>query len=140
HGAGTAVAQGQVVFGGSALVAVSLNRERDIGMLLQERDVTLQRRLLIGANRGGVIVKRNVLDVLREHLLFRCRRRWRRRRWRSIHRDSRGGILGSTWTFRCEVIRRRIRRCHLLRTTGLNGADSINADVGGVRRLPAQRG
>src|SRR5271169_5624972 len=36
HGRGTLVAQGQVVFRGSALIAVPPNREVDIGVLIEE--------------------------------------------------------------------------------------------------------
>lgn len=65
-GACSTVAQCQVVLGGSALIAVSLNHEVDVGMLLQESDIRLQRTLLIRANVGFVVVEINILDVLRE--------------------------------------------------------------------------
>ena len=59
-----AVAQSQVVLGRSALVAVSLYREGDVGMLLQERDIALQRRLLVGIDIALVIVEVDVLHGL----------------------------------------------------------------------------
>ena len=49
-GARSAVAQSQVVLGRSAFVAVSLNDEMDIGMLLQKSDIRLDRTLLISTN------------------------------------------------------------------------------------------
>ena len=50
HGCRTLVAQGQVIFGRSAFVAVSLHDEMDIGMLLQKSDIRLDRTLLISTN------------------------------------------------------------------------------------------
>src|SRR5581483_1045351 len=41
HGIGAVVAQGEVIFLRAALVAVSLNRELHVGMLLQEVDISL---------------------------------------------------------------------------------------------------
>src|SRR5277367_3390359 len=83
HRACPAVAQRQVVFGGPALVAVSLDHEVDVGMLREESDIGLQRRLLVSADIGLVVIEVNVLDVLREQLLLArpgCgRRRWWRR-------------------------------------------------------------
>ncbi len=69
-GARAVVAQSQVVLGGSAFVAVSLDDEVNIGMLLQESDIRLQRTLLVSPNIVLVIVEVNVLDVLREQLLL----------------------------------------------------------------------
>src|SRR5579885_313223 len=71
---GAVIAQGEIVFGGSALVAVSFNRERDVRMLLQECGVSLNGRLLISANIRLVVIKVDVLNVLREHLLVSHRR------------------------------------------------------------------
>src|SRR5579864_1953647 len=63
HRIGAAIAQSQVVLGRSALVAVALNREVDIGMLPQELGITLNGRLLIGTNRIRVIVEVDVLHT-----------------------------------------------------------------------------
>src|SRR5579864_2368223 len=74
HGRGALVAQRQVVFRGAALVAVALNREVDIGMLIEESRVGLHRSLLIAANVGLVVVKIDVLDRLSEQILVGRRR------------------------------------------------------------------
>src|SRR5215469_11537864 len=66
HRTGAAVAERKVVFRRPALVAVTLNRECDIRVLLQERHVRLNRGLLISANVGLVVVEINVFDVLAE--------------------------------------------------------------------------
>src|SRR6266851_2560547 len=96
HCTGAVVAEGQVVFRRAALVAVSLNREVDAGMLLQERDIGLNGGLIGGANVGLVVIEVNVLHILREQLLLgERRRRWRRRWWRRrIYRDASGCCLG----------------------------------------------
>ena len=70
HSAGAVVAQSQVVFGGSALVAVSLNGDAHVGVLLQERSVRLNERLLVGPNVRLVVIELHVLHVLSEELLF----------------------------------------------------------------------
>src|SRR5438094_3911079 len=57
HRAGAIVAECEVVLGRSAFVAVALNGEADIGMLLQERDICLNRRLFGRANVGLVVVE-----------------------------------------------------------------------------------
>src|SRR5437879_121569 len=88
HRRGTLVAQGQVVLSRAALVAGSLDGEVDAGMLVQKRDVSLHRSLLVGANVRLVIVEVNVLDALREQLLFgRPGSRWWGWRWRLCDRD-----------------------------------------------------
>ena len=65
-GARPAVAQRQVVLGGPALIAMSLDNKVDTGMRREESDIRLQRTLLIRANVGFVVVEINILDVLRE--------------------------------------------------------------------------
>src|ERR1017187_3255946 len=67
-----------------ALVAVSFNRDVYIGMLIEELHVGLQRRLLVTANVGLVVVEVNILNVLAEQVLVRHRRSWRRWRWRRL--------------------------------------------------------
>src|SRR6202020_1967700 len=71
HGCRTLVAQGQVIFGRSAFVAVSLDRDIDRGMLVQKQHVRLNRALLVGAHAGLIVVEVNVLYVLREQFFFR---------------------------------------------------------------------
>src|SRR5438067_1310235 len=121
---------------------MALKREADIGMLLQERHVCLNCRLLVGANIRLVVVEIDVLHILREQLLVtRCwllrRRRWRRR----IHGYAGGGCLRSAFTFGRQGVGGRVRRTYLLRPVRLHGAYSaVNADVGGVGGLPSQGG
>src|SRR5712672_428229 len=58
--AGTAVAERQVVFSGTALVAVSLNGEGHVRMLLQECSVRLDNCLLVAAHIRLVVIKVDV--------------------------------------------------------------------------------
>src|SRR5580693_10160166 len=80
HRACSAVAQCQVVLGRPALIAVSLDHEVDLGMLREERDIRLQRTLLVSANIRFVVLEVNILHILREQLFLA--RPWRGRRWR----------------------------------------------------------
>src|ERR1700684_3655842 len=50
HRPGALVAQGQVVLGRAATVAVSLDRKADVGMLIEEEHIGLYSSRLIGAN------------------------------------------------------------------------------------------
>src|SRR5580698_8193533 len=77
HRSGSFVAQGQVIFRGSALVAVPLHRETDGRVLVEELHIAQHRALLIAANVGLVIVEVDILDVLAEQVFIggRCSRR-----------------------------------------------------------------
>src|ERR1700693_6323511 len=71
--------QGQVVFGRAALVAVSLDCDVNVGVLLQELCVPLQRALLVRAHIVLVVIEVNVFYVSRKEFLFRSVRScWRR--------------------------------------------------------------
>lgn len=115
HGARPAVAQSQVVLSGPTLVAVSLNREMDVGMLLKESDIRLDRTLLVRANIGFVVIEVDVLYVLREQFLL-GRSRWRRRRWRRrlSYGDPRSCLLRPPRSFRGQCVGSRIGRSRLL--------------------------
>src|SRR5258706_2883638 len=64
-------AESQVIFGRAALVAVSLNSDVNVGMLLKELRIALQRALLIRAYIIFVVIEVDVLYVSGEKLLFR---------------------------------------------------------------------
>jgi hypothetical protein len=63
-----AVAQGQVVFSGAALVAVPFKRELNVGMLAEELRLP-DGRLLVWTNTIGVVVEVDVAYMLRTILL-----------------------------------------------------------------------
>src|SRR5208282_1238117 len=62
-------AQGQVIFCRSALVAMALDGDVDIGMLLQEARIALHRALVGCAYIVLVVVEVNIFYILREELL-----------------------------------------------------------------------
>src|ERR1035437_2640558 len=137
HGTGALVAQSQVIVSRSALVAVSFNRDVYVGMLIEELHVGLQRRLLVTANVGLVVVEVNILHVLAEQVLVRHRRRWRR--WRRLgYGKPRSGFLAAARSFGRQVIGRRIRRGDALRTVGLHRSNAIDRHVGRIAGLPGQ--
>jgi hypothetical protein len=99
------VAQRQVIFSRSPFAAVSLDREIDVGILIEKEHVGLQSRILIGSQIGLVVIKVNVLDVLDEQLFVgRSGRWWWRRRWRLSHRQVNSGILCSARSLRYQVV------------------------------------
>src|SRR5580692_706004 len=139
HGTGALVAQGQVVIGRAALVAVSFNRQVDIGMLIEERHIGLDRRLLVGANISLVVVEVHVFNVLAEQVFVRHRWSGRRRRWRRLRdRELRGRFLRAARSLGRQMISRRSRRRHALRTVRLNGANAVDRHIGRIAGLPGQ--
>src|SRR5882762_45867 len=140
YGVGPAVAQREVVLGGAAFVAMSLDRELDVRMLAEELRIALDGRLLIRPNGIRVVVEVHVSDALSKQFLLGCRgRRWWRR-WGHVHGDAGRCFLGSSRTLGDQVVSRRVGGRHLLRPVGLHRADAVNADVAGQRGLPGQRG
>src|ERR1700675_484964 len=105
---------------------MSLDSEVDVGMLTEELSVRLNGSLLIGAQVRFVVIEIDVLHALTKKIFFGGRR-WRsglsdRRRSNS---EARSSVLSATSTLGGEVIGGGIGRAHLLRATGLNGADAV---------------
>src|SRR5208337_1108446 len=111
-----------------------------IRMLLQEVDISLQRALLVGANVRLVVVEVNVLYVPGEQFLVgRDRRRWwRRRRRQRSHGNLRRSRLRPAGSFGRQSVGGGTVGRDRLRSTCLNSPDGIDADVGGIRRLPTE--
>ena len=109
------------------------NRKVDVGMLIEEEHIGLDGSLLIGANVVPIVVEVDVLDVVAEEVFFRGRRR--RGSFSSGRRrdgEARAGLLVSARAFGNEVIGDGIGGSDLLRPAGLNGADAIDGDIGGI--------
>src|SRR5579862_4427792 len=134
------IAQRQVVLGGTALVAVSFNREIHVRMLSEELRIGLYRRLLVSANVGLIVVKIDVLHVLIEQVLIGHIRGGRRRRRRLRHRQTRRRFLRTARAFGDQVISGRIARRNALRSIRLHRANAVNRNIGRVAGLPCQRG
>src|SRR5271165_3704495 len=101
------VAERQVVLGGAALVAVPLDCELDIGVLLQKAGVRLQCLLILWLDVVAVVGEEDILHVLREQLRFTLVRglHWRRS-WSLNHGHTCGSLLGSYGVLCNKVIRR----------------------------------
>src|SRR5271167_419080 len=119
HGTRSTVTQSQVVLGRPALVAVSLDREADVGMLLEESDIGLQRTSLVSANIRFVVIEVDVLHVLREQLLVGRSGRWWRwwRRWLGHGHPGRS-LLRTASSLRSQRVGGRIGWSHRLRSAG----------------------
>src|SRR5580698_3243445 len=119
---------------------MSFNRKVNVGVLVEELSVGLNRGLLIGAKVRLVVVEINIFDVLAKEILFRRPGLRRRRYWSGWRGDgeARGSVLGATAAFGCEVIGSGIGGIDLLRSAGLNRADAVNGDVGSIGSLPAE--
>src|ERR1700686_3928772 len=103
HRVRAAGAEGKVIFGRAALVAVSLDRDVDVGVLLQELCIALQRALLVRAHIILVVIEVNVLYVSREEFLFRSVRScWRR--GCGVDGYASGGFLGSAGSLSDEMV------------------------------------
>ena len=117
---------------------MSFNNEVDIGVLVEELSVRLDVGLLIGTEVRLVVIKIDVFDGLAKEIFVRGRRSCGH--WRLCLRDrqARSGVLRSAGTFSGEVVGGGSGGCNRLRSTGLNRANAIDGNVGGVGGLPAQ--
>src|SRR5258708_29501500 len=108
-GIGASFAQGQVVHGGPALVAVALNPDLPVGVCFDDFGGMGQRLLRLGTQISFVVIEVDVLDGLGKQL-FLPQLRWRRRRRGAGHSPRERGRLGAA-TARCsQGIRLRARR------------------------------
>src|SRR5580704_18389232 len=107
-------------------------------MLLQELGIFRQRALLVGAYVGFVVVEEDVLHTLREEFFFGGVRSGWRRSGRRVDGDTSGGILRSAGAFRDEMIGHGFDWSELLRAARFHGAETIDANLGGVGGLPSQ--
>src|SRR5437667_12699237 len=105
-------------------------------MLLQKRNIRLNRSLLAGAYVRLVVVEVDVLHALREHLLVSNRRGWGRCGWwwRRIHGYARRRRLAPSRAFSGQGVSGGVRWRRLLSSVPLDTSDSITADVGCIGR------
>src|SRR5438309_8430011 len=105
-GAGAAVAEAEVIFGGATLVAMAFDGDFDRRVLLQEVSRLRERRAGIGTNVGLVVVKVGVAHFLvKIGWRFLFLRRWRRR----INGDGSSGAGGAARTGGGDRVRRGVR-------------------------------
>jgi len=68
-GVGATLAESEVVFGGTAFVAVSFNGDVHVGIIFQEVGGLLQGLARVGPDGGGVVVKISVANFLEEQFI-----------------------------------------------------------------------
>lgn len=134
---GAILTECQVVLCRSAIVTISGDQDLGIWMRLQEGCVLSNGGLGIGANGVGVVIEEDRLDVLLE---FRLRQRSRGGCWRCClaHGQGRCGIGRSAIAARNQVVGCGVGGADGLGAAGLDGADSINRDIGRVGGCPVE--
>src|SRR5205823_8543766 len=113
---------------------MALDGECDIWMLLQEIGIALQRGLLVRIDIALVIIEVNVLHRLREQ--FFLGGGGLGRRCGTAYRDSCRCRLCPSRSLGGESVSGRIGRSYSLRAIGLHRANSIDARVRRIARLP----
>src|SRR5580693_3631701 len=119
---------------------MSLDHDVDVAVLREELRIRLESSLLIAANVRLVVVKVNVFHVLREQVFVRWRGGWRRWRRRLGDGNARSSFLRSARSFGRQVISGGLGRRYLLGPVRLHCTDAVDRNIGGVGRLPRQRG
>src|SRR5712664_2869802 len=107
HGAGTAIAEAQVVFRGAPLVAVAFDGYLEARIVFQEIRSLRERGAGIGTKVGLVVVKISITHFSREEFVVGRPRWWRRWR-RCIDRDACGGAGGAAGTGGGNRVSRRV--------------------------------
>jgi hypothetical protein len=140
-GGSAAIAENEVVFGGTTLVAAAFNGYFDFRMIAQEFGGLAESVAGIGADVSFVEVKVSVANFSQEEFVDRGsgRRRRRRRRW-SCHGDADAGVSLAAGTAGGDRVGRGVRRIDFGRTLGRDGAYSRrNGELRGIGGRPAQR-
>src|SRR3989442_600113 len=84
HGAGAAIAEAQIVFGGAALVAVSFDGHLNLRVVLQEIRGLRERLAGIGTNVRFVVIEICIAHFLQEELIEGGLRGRHWRRWSDL--------------------------------------------------------
>src|SRR5258706_2952598 len=140
-GAGAAIAEREVVFGGTALVAMAFDGDAELRVIAQEVSGLGESCAGVGANVRLVEIKIGVLDFLGEKRIHVCRGRGFYRGRGGADRDARGAVRAAAGTAGRDGVGCGIGRRDFCGAFGGDGAylrrDSKLRRVGGG---PAQRG
>src|SRR5258708_14615536 len=137
-GIGASFAQGQVVHGGPAFVAVALNPDLPVGVCFDDFGGMGQRLLRLGTQISFVVIEVDVLDGLGKELFLR-QLRWRRGRRGAAYSHGSRGVLGAASAFCGQVIRGCARRGNGLGTAGVDLV-ALKGNIGRVLGAPGQGG
>src|SRR5690242_4645745 len=115
---GPALTEAEVVFGRTAFVAMSLERDLYLRIRTQEFGVFCKNRACIVPQVGFIRIEVSVLNALREKFAHvrGCRRRRCGSRWRCIHCHAGTGRCGATGSSSRDGISGRAGRIHGSRT------------------------
>src|SRR6266478_1201505 len=140
-GAGAAIAEREVVFGGAALVAVAFDGHAKLRIVAQELGGRGERLAGVGANVGFVEIEVGVAHCIGEDLVVvRLILRLDRRRG-SADGDARGGVRGAAGAAGGDGVGGGIGRGHFGGAFGGDGADfGSDGELRGVGGGPAQSG
>src|SRR6266849_9346391 len=120
-GAGAAIAEREVVFGGAALVAVAFDGHAKLRIVAQELGGRGERLASVLANVGFVEIEVSVADCIIEDLVEIQLRLGLDRRRRSADGYARGGVGGAAGTAGGDGIRRGVGRGNFGGTFGADG-------------------
>src|ERR1700731_4071008 len=115
---------------------MTFDRDVDIGMLLQELRIGLQRALLAAANIVLVVIEVDVLHILREQFFFRGVRSGLSRR--CVYGYTSGSVLASSRALSDQMVGCRICWSDLAGAALVDGTNALNADVRRSSSLPSQ--
>src|SRR5258706_1535793 len=117
-GAGAAIAEREVVLGGTALVAVAFDGDAELRVIAQEVSGLGECCAGVRANVCFVEIKIGVLDFLWEERIQVRRGRGFYRRRGHADRNTRGGVCGTAGTARGDRVCCGIGWCHFCGTVG----------------------
>src|SRR6266567_4192373 len=137
-GFGARLAELQVVFVGTALVAIAAEDHLDIRMAVEERRILGEYGLRVGANVGCVVVEEDVLHVGLEFIFSAHGGGGHLDGRRRIHGDARGCVGGAAIATRHEVIAGGGGGSDVLHTGCGHVADAVDGHAGGVSGAPGQ--
>src|SRR5258708_27457924 len=112
HCTGATIAEREVVFGGTALVAMTLDSCANLRVIAQEVSGLGERFASVRANVGFVEVEIGVADFPQEDLIKVRLGGFLHRRRRNVYGDARGGVCGTAGAISGNGISRGIGRRH----------------------------
>jgi hypothetical protein len=137
-GVGAALAESEVVFGGTTLVAMAFDGDTSVGIVLEEVRGFLESGAGIGANIGGVVIEVGVANFLEEEFIKTELGRFSDGSG-SVDGDADGGIGTSAGTAGSEGVGGGVDGTDGCGTLGSDGADfGGDGDVGGVGGGPSE--
>src|SRR5437016_4447029 len=138
-GGGAAIAEAQVVFRGTTLVAVAFDGHLESRIVFQEIRGLRKCLASVGTNVRLVVVEISVAHFSQEELIVSGPRWRRRRRRRRVDRDSCSGTGGAAGAGGGNCVGRRVRRRDFGGALSGHGTDfGLDGELRGIGGIPAQ--